>query len=435
MTSIATTAHAPLPAPSKASPRRPLRVVQDGPTPRSKCSIHLSVHKDGTEVWRVYFRVNGKQGTRPFVTEAAALRFKRLADETTIAEVLALVDGQAKVSAETVGAYVAAHIDALGKTVQEGTKARYRRYLTNDIGPAFGSLPLTMLTRERVAAWLATMAAAGSSTHTISNKHAVLSAALTRALNEGIIERHPSRGMRMPVPVAMSEEDLEADDEMIFLTRDEVAALFDQLDPYFRPLARLLVTTGLRFGEATALTVADIDPERRTVHVRRAWKDTNNNGRLLSVPKTMRSKRVVSIPPNTLTELEPLLEGRDPAEFLFRNKLGGPLRHSNFYRSYWAKAVHDFAGDTFTLVPGINGRGNLGLVREWTSGPGRHPRIHDLRHTYVSMCIAAGADFAMIQRNVGHKSITTTIDRYGHVARASFDKLAAATDIDLPAMA
>jgi len=43
------------------------------------------------------------------------------------------------------------------------------------------------------------------------------------------------------------------------------------------------------------------------------------------------------------------------------------------------------------------------------------PRIHDLRHTHVSWLIAAGVTPAVIQARLGHESITTTIDRYGHL--------------------
>ena len=43
------------------------------------------------------------------------------------------------------------------------------------------------------------------------------------------------------------------------------------------------------------------------------------------------------------------------------------------------------------------------------------PRIHDLRHTHVSWLIAQGVQLPAISRRLGHESITTTIDRYGHL--------------------
>ncbi|WP_396795470.1 tyrosine-type recombinase/integrase [Microbispora sp. H13382] len=38
-----------------------------------------------------------------------------------------------------------------------------------------------------------------------------------------------------------------------------------------------------------------------------------------------------------------------------------------------------------------------------------------MRHTHVAWLISEGIPLAAIQRRMGHKSITTTIDRYGHL--------------------
>ena len=45
----------------------------------------------------------------------------------------------------------------------------------------------------------------------------------------------------------------------------------------------------------------------------------------------------------------------------------------------------------------------------------RHVRFHDLRHTYTSLLIAQGAHPKYIQAQLGHASIQTTLDRYGHL--------------------
>jgi integrase len=49
------------------------------------------------------------------------------------------------------------------------------------------------------------------------------------------------------------------------------------------------------------------------------------------------------------------------------------------------------------------------------SGLEIRPRIHDLRHTHVSWLIAQGVQLPAISRRLGHESITTTNDRYGHL--------------------
>ena len=57
----------------------------------------------------------------------------------------------------------------------------------------------------------------------------------------------------------------------------------------------------------------------------------------------------------------------------------------------------------------------------------RRPTIHDLRHTHASGLIARGASLTEVQRRLGHESIQTTSDRYGHVAPDSAGRMAAAS--------
>jgi integrase len=47
----------------------------------------------------------------------------------------------------------------------------------------------------------------------------------------------------------------------------------------------------------------------------------------------------------------------------------------------------------------------------------KKPRVHDLRHTNASWLIQAGVPLTVVQRHLGHESIQTTSDRYGHLDR------------------
>lgn len=78
---------------------------------------------------------------------------------------------------------------------------------------------------------------------------------------------------------------------------------------------------------------------------------------------------------------------------MFTPPLGSWWRHSSFYDRRW--------------LPALAAANARGLVKR--------PRIHDLRHTHVAWLIAGHAPLPAIQRRLGHKSITTTIDRYGHL--------------------
>jgi integrase len=74
----------------------------------------------------------------------------------------------------------------------------------------------------------------------------------------------------------------------------------------------------------------------------------------------------------------------------------GPVRIHNFNPNVWRPAV----------------------VRAREAGLVKQPRLHDLRHTNASWLIQAGVPLPVIQRHLGHESIQTTVDRYGHVDRA-----------------
>ena len=59
------------------------------------------------------------------------------------------------------------------------------------------------------------------------------------------------------------------------------------------------------------------------------------------------------------------------------------------------------------------------LVRAKEAGLTKKPRVHDLRHTNASWLIQAGVPLTVVQRHLGHESIQTTSDRYGHLDRKS----------------
>ena len=98
----------------------------------------------------------------------------------------------------------------------------------------------------------------------------------------------------------------------------------------------------------------------------------------------------------------------DPEGYVFGAPDGGPLwRRSNFSRRIFQPAVE-----------------RAGLNRE-----GLTPlRIHDLRHTSASLAIEAGAHPKSIQALLGHSSITTTLDRYGHLLPGMDEALAERMD-------
>jgi integrase len=96
--------------------------------------------------------------------------------------------------------------------------------------------------------------------------------------------------------------------------------------------------------------------------------------------------------------------GTVPEALVFPGPRGGPIRHNAFARRNFRPAVKK-------AVPH-----KAGL------------RWHDLQHTAASLAIAAGAHPKQIQEMLGHSSVTTTLDRYGHLSPTAHEALAAKLD-------
>lgn len=166
-----------------------------------------------------------------------------------------------------------------------------------------------------------------------------------------------------------------------FLTLAELSTLASAAGPHDSPLVWLLGTTGLRVGEACALNVEHADPARRRLHVVRS-----KNG----------EDRWVPVPASVLGMLD---LGRPRDAPLVTNSRGGRVDKDNWRARVFKPAV---------------GRSGLGRMR-----------IHDLRHTAASLAIATGADVKAVQRMLGHKSATMTLDLYGHLWDTALDDVAA----------
>lgn len=374
----------------------------------------------GDEKWKVQFRMGGrgsKNTSKTFDSERGARAFQRLISElgpVRALEVLAARTGTAE-GIPTVERWCLAHIEDLSG-VQADTIQKYRSYVTNDLGN-LASLPVDAVTHEDVARWVNAMAKkvdprTGKPTagKTVKNKHGFLSAAFAHAETKGLVPANPCKGTRLPRTVT---------EPMVFLTHDEYTRFLDCLVPHWQPLAEFLFTTGLRWGEATALRIGEVDLDHATATVVRAWK----RGRVLGVPKSSKSRRTVALSPETVSLLAPLIKGRGGDDYVFRNMRGGPVRHGTFHESVWQPAVRLANGED-AVVGGakrtprrLDAEGNT--LKPLDPPLGKRPRIHDARHTNASWLLGAGVPINYVQAHLGHESITTTVDRYGHVMPAA----------------
>jgi len=221
---------------------------------------------------------------------------------------------------------------------------------------------------------------------------------------------------------------------MTFLTPDEYAVFLGYFTPKWQPMVALMFGTGARFSELTALTVADVDLERATVSITKAWKA---NGTVIGAPKSKRSVRTLSIAPETVAVLRPLVEGRRPSDLLLTNTRGDAVRLQTFHDNVWQPAVRLANGEpgqrpgatAKRVARRVDAGGNV--IAPAARPLGKRPRPHDARHSCASWLLASGAPLNVVQHHLGHESITTTSDRYGHLLPSARTAVASALSLAL----
>ena len=156
-----------------------------------------------------------------------------------------------------------------------------------------------------------------------------------------------------------------------------------------------MARTGMRIGEATALQWHDIDFANNYIVVRRNIP----HHRQVETTKTEASQRKVDMSPELSAELkrlrterkkQALADGKafDAEGWVFPTEDGTPIYYTNFLRRVWHK-VQDIA-----------------KVRRRTP--------HDLRHSWASHMLAAGADLAYVSNQLGHANPSITLRIYSH---------------------
>ncbi len=257
---------------------------------------------------------------------------------------------------------------------------------------------------------------------TKANYHGLVHGVFAYAVKRGYLAANPAVGT-----APKQSRVRQSRPELRFLTEAELATAA-RLAGSFGDLLVVAVGTGLRFGEIGALWVGDVDLDRGTVRVNKAWKHDGEDGATdtpgwlakqlqpkhamrdhhLGHPKTPRSRRTITVAPAVAEALSRQMAGKAPDDFVFTTRTGRPLHNGDFYNNVWRKLMAALKAEG---VPPF--------------------RFHDLRHTHVAWLVAGGAPLPHIQARLGHESITTTIDTYGHLLPAGDELISGIIDTAL----
>ncbi|MGZ8785568.1 MAG: site-specific integrase, partial [Acidimicrobiia bacterium] len=169
----------------------------------------------------------------------------------------------------------------------------------------------------------------------------------------------------------------------------QIQHLANAIHPRFCALVLTAAYSGARFGELAGLGRQHYEPLKRTIRIERNL--TEVRGQLaFGETKTRAARRTVSIPAwlvDILAQHLATYPGDD--DLIFTAPAGGPLRRTSFRTRYWKPAVHTSVGEPC--------------------------RFHDMRHTHVALLIEQGAHPQLIASRLGHTSVRTVLDVYGHL--------------------
>jgi integrase len=271
------------------------------------------------------------------------------------------------------------------QTVRPRTLELYDWALRVHLLPYFGQRRLDQITAEDIAAFIAHMQRQGRKGWTVTSALRPLSIILAQAHRKG----------RIPVNALSQLERRERPDHndqrpKRILNLDEMQRLLEAADSeQYRCLLELLLTSGLRIGEALGLTLADLDAEHSIIHVRFQLSRDGSRTPL----KTSEAERTIDIPPQLMRRLLALITGRgarfNPQAFVFASRNETGLERKT------VRAALRRAATTAKL-------------------PEPKPTLHDLRHTHASLLIALGTNLVDIQRRLGHRKPDTTLRLYAH---------------------
>ena len=277
----------------------------------------------------------------------------------------------------------------------EFTIQRYESVLTLYIEPdPLFRKPLDQFRRQDLKRFLRGLARRRSPA-TVETLHGVISAVFNEAVDEELINANPAAGILKSILPAKNQRDLKPPDPF---TQKELGLFLDHAQNMASPakpmVLKVMAYAGLRLGEALSMRAEYFDPSRRTYFVAQSYR-----AKTFGRPKAGKS-RLVDLPDFLVEDL---------SRYINR------LRRDSLERGEGGRI------DLLFIDPATSGcwpysqRKIQYIVEKICRMAHLRPRNpHDLRHTYASLLLMAHQSPGYVQRQLGHSSISITMDIYCH---------------------
>jgi len=258
------------------------------------------------------------------------------------------------------------------------------------VKPRWASRRISTIRYSEVQAWVTELSGQLSASM-VGTVYSVLARVMDDAVRDRMLTSNPARGVKLPKRPARHN---------VYLTAAQLQALADEA-AHYRSLVLLLGVGGLRWGEAAALRVRDVDFLRRRVALHR--NAVMVGGQVFVGSLKSGKSRTVALPAFVADALAQTAQGKGRDDLLWPSRSGGYLGPPVTYKSWLSGAVDRCmkADPTFPRVT-----------------------AHDLRHTAASLAISAGANPKVVQRMLGHASAAMTLDVYADLFDSDLDSVA-----------
>lgn len=265
------------------------------------------------------------------------------------------------------------------------------------VEPRWANVPISAVRHSDIQAWVSELGNQRSASVTL-RAFGVLKGICDAAIADRRITVSPCTNITLPRKLKRAAE-------RHYLTASQLLALAESAGRW-GPLVLTLGFCGIRYGEATALTVGCVDLEHGRLHIRESMSRVGSRY-VTTAPKTW-EMRDVPMPPYVAEQLRPLVEGRDAGEYVFTRPNGEHIIQQS--ASIVRKTADAYQWWGYAL-----------------KAAGLEPmKIHDLRHTAASLAVSAGANVKLVQRMLGHESASVTLDTYADLFDHDLDSVSAA---------
>jgi integrase len=339
--------------------------------------------KAGYEAW-VFSKRDGKKIRKTFRREAEAKSWR-------VDALTALAKGGLRAPKPTTikqawdawyqGARAGAVTNRSGDPYKPSALRSYEQAMRLRVLPAFGRTKLAEISRPDLQAFVHRLIAEGLNPSTVQVTLLPLRAIFRRALSLGEVAINPCTGLEQPAVRGRRER---------YADPREAEALIAAVPRRDRVIWATAMYAGLRRGELRALRVEDIDLEQGLIRVERGWDPYEGEIKL----KSSAGRRKVPIIALLRTHL---------AERLSNSERSGRDR------VFGATAMRPFTGEK------LSERAD----EAWKSAGLDRITLHECRHTFASLMIAAGVNAKALSTFMGHANISITLDRYGHLMPGS----------------